>query len=287
MRNWWLLLWTFITNSYWKFLPGGKLYTGALKSFCHPGLNCYSCPAAVLSCPIGSLQFFLAGLRSNFAAGIYQAGWYVLGGMGLVATLGGRIACGWLCPFGFIQELLYKFPGPKFRLPQICNYGKYFVLALMVIILPLAVVDASGLGQVWFCKYLCPAGTLEAGLPLAAFNATIRSSLGSLFYFKLGILVVLLAAILTMKRPFCRVLCPLGGFYALFNKLSLLRMHWIREACTHCDACFKVCPMELKFYQGSNQENCIRCMACKQACKFGAIEVSLGDCRSCATKVEI
>jgi ferredoxin-type protein NapH len=276
LRSWWLVLWTLITNSFWKFLPGGKLYTGDLKSFCHPGLNCYSCPAAVFACPIGSLQFFLAGLRSNWSAGIHQVGLYVLGFMGLSGALGGRFACGWLCPFGFMQELLYKVPLPKITLPKFLNYGKYVVLVLMVFLLPVLVLDSSGMGQVWFCKYLCPAGTLEAGIPLVTLKNALRSSIGNLFYFKLGILVFLLGVMLVARRPFCRTLCPLGGFYALFNKVSALKMRWNSQACTHCNNCFKTCPMELKFYEGDNQENCIRCLKCMQNCAFGAIKVEVG-----------
>jgi ferredoxin-type protein NapH len=277
LRNWWLILWTLMSNSFWKFLPGGKLYTGTLKSFCHPGLNCYSCPAAVFACPMGSLQFFMAALRSNWSLGIHQVGFYVLGFIGILGTLGGRFVCGWLCPFGFIQELLYKNPLPKVNLPKFLNYGKYLILAFMIFILPAFILDASGLGQVWFCKYLCPAGTLEAAVPLVILKPFLRSSIGSLFFLKLVILIFLLGLMLISRRPFCRTLCPLGGFYALFNKVSALRMQWDSKACTHCEKCFKICPMELKFYEGDNQANCIRCFKCKESCAFGAIRIGVRE----------
>ena len=44
------------SNGYVKGFTAGKIYKGELKNFCHPGLNCYSCPGALFSCPIGALQ---------------------------------------------------------------------------------------------------------------------------------------------------------------------------------------------------------------------------------------
>ena len=95
-----------LTNANWRGFRDGTVYSGETKALCVPGLNCYSCPGAIGSCPIGSLQSSLSGF-------IPQIPFYVLGLIVLFGLLFGRVVCGFLCPFGFFQELLYKLPVPK------------------------------------------------------------------------------------------------------------------------------------------------------------------------------
>jgi hypothetical protein len=145
-------LWVFLANGFWGFPVTGTLYQGPLKVVCSPGLNCYSCPAATTFCPIGSLQQLLLGVRLSLQSGQLLLGTYVLGCMGLLGTLFGRFICGWACPFGLLQELLYAIPTRKYRLPPLFRFGKYLCLVLLVIVLPLTLVDSFGLGRPWFCK---------------------------------------------------------------------------------------------------------------------------------------
>jgi ferredoxin len=166
---------------------------------------------------------------------------------------------------------MYKIPSPKFGIYKPLTWIKYVVLALFVIILPLVIVDEFGIGSTWFCKYICPAGTLEAGIPLMFLRPELQDLIGGLFFNKLTILILLLIWMVFTSRPFCRTLCPLGAIYSLFNKVSLFTMRWDKEACTHCRACETVCPMGVKFYETPNSLECIRCLKCYQACKFDAI----------------
>ncbi len=267
---------TLLTNAYWMFpwSPSG-IYTGRLKSVCVPGLNCWSCPAAVGGCPIGAIQNFLASLRLTLATGQYHFGLYVLGFLGILGSLSGRMTCGWLCPFGLFQDVMYRIPSPKRGIWKPLLWIKYLVLGLFVIILPLVVVDDFGLGSTWFCKYICPAGTLEAGLPLLLLRPDLRALIGGLFYNKLTILILLLIWMVFTSRPFCRTLCPLGAIYSLFNTASLFVMRWDRKQCTHCNACKKVCPMGITFYKSPNSPECIRCLKCYKACAFNAISFEI------------
>ena len=104
---------------------GGTIYKGAAKGLCAPGLNCYSCPGATLACPLGSLQSGLLSSRYRFS-------YYVLGTILLMGILFGRLICGFLCPFGLVQDLMYKIPIRKVlrRIPgdRYLRYIKYAVL---------------------------------------------------------------------------------------------------------------------------------------------------------------
>lgn len=250
----------------------GKIYQGAGKQVCVPGLNCYSCPAAAGACPIGSLQAVLGGRERDLS-------YYVVGLLLLFGTLFGRLICGFLCPFGFLQDLLYKIRSRKPKLPDRVDrplrYGKYVTLAA-VILLPLLLRDPFGLGTPAFCKYLCPAGTLEGGVPLVLGNAGLRGAIGWLFSWKMVVLLVVLLASVFLYRPFCKYLCPLGGFYGLMNRFSLYQMSVDETKCTRCGACARVCKMGVKVYENPNSAECIRCGVCSDTCPANAICAGFG-----------
>ncbi len=276
LRRWIQIIATFLSNSYLLFPFTRNIYQGTLKSFCTPGLNCYSCPAATGACPIGALQNFMAALRPGLQAGYQHFGLYVIGTLGFLGSLAGRMPCGWLCPFGFLQELIYKIPSRKFDIPRILSYVKYLVLIIFVFLLPFFITDEYGYGMTWFCKFICPAGTLEAGIPMLFLKPELRSLIGILFYNKLFILGLFLIWMVFGSRPFCRTACPLGAIYSLFNKQSIFRMIHDPEKCTQCKACHKHCPMGVKFYESQNDTDCIRCLKCmNESCKFGAISYEI------------
>ncbi len=275
-RKWIQGIWFFLMNGYLGFPVTHNIYQGPLKVICSPGLNCYSCPAATTYCPIGSLQQLLLGIRFAIESGQFYFGSFVVGTMGMLGATFGRFICGWACPFGLIQELLYKIPSAKYSIPRRLNLIKYGMFIFLVILFPLIFVDDFGLGKPWFCKYVCPAGTLEAGIPMLLLQPDLRSTIGFLFYNKLVILIGFVIWSVLASRPFCRTTCPLGAFYALFNKFSLVRMRLDEDKCTHCKACHSVCPMGVKFNESPGDAECINCMKCMtQACGFGAISVDL------------
>lgn len=265
------LAFAFIFNAWIPAWFNRSIFQGRVKGTCVPVLNCYSCPSAIGACPIGALQMFFADMRAGLALGARKFGLYVAGFLGAVGSIAGRIPCGWACPFGFIQELLWKAPGPKIKLPRFLRYGRYVFLVLMVILLPLLILDDMGYGETWFCRWVCPAGTLEAGLPLVLLNKNLRSLIGFNFYFKVGLLVFFIVVMILSRRPFCRAVCPLGAVLGMFNPASLFRMSVDIDKCTLCDECYRDCPVEIKIYQAPNTSDCIRCLKCVSSCKFGAV----------------
>lgn len=256
-----------VTNLNFKGFIEGKIYRGPLKKLCVPGLNCYSCPGALGSCPIGSLQAVIGSLN-------YKLSFYLFGILMFFGTVLGRFICGWLCPFGLIQELLYKIPSPKIKIPRVLSKVKYVVLLVFVIILPMFITDSVGIGDPTFCKYICPAGTLEAGIPLVSMNGSLQASIGFLFFFKISILIVTLILSILIFRPFCKVICPLGAIYAFFNKISFYRYYVDEHKCTKCGICIKACKMNIEPYKSPNDTECIRCRDCITACPHTAISSS-------------
>lgn len=257
-----------ITNGYLIGFAKGKIYTGKLKNLCLPGLNCYSCPGALGSCPIGSLQAVLGSRNFKFA-------FYVIGFMMMVGVLLGRVVCGFLCPFGLLQDLLYKIPFVKkvHGLPgdKYLKWLKYFILIVFVILLPLFVVDIIGQGSPWFCKYICPSGTFGAGIPLVLADTGLQSAIGWLYAWKLFILILIILLSIMVYRPFCKYLCPLGAFYGFFNRISFNRYKVDKHKCTSCGLCARSCKMDIEAYKNPNSMECIRCGICKKVCPHGAI----------------
>ena len=255
-----------LLNGYAAGFAGKTLYTGGVKRFCVPVLNCYSCPGALGACPIGALQT-VVGRRGRVP-------FYVLGVLMLFGVLVGRTVCGFVCPFGLVQDLLYRLPVPKLRVPRrldrALRWVKYAVLAL-VLLLPALLTDGYGNGAPWFCKYLCPAGTLLGGIPQLLLHRELRGLAGGLFWWKLAVLLAVLAAAAAVSRCFCRYLCPLGAFYAVFSRVTVTRMTLDPTRCTSCGTCDAVCPMALHVPTQLSGAECIRCGRCTGACPHGAI----------------
>ena len=177
---------------------------------CVPGLNCYSCPGAVGSCPIGSLQ-------SSINAVKYKVSLYVAGLLILFGSILGRFICGWLCPFGLIQEMLHIIPLLS------CAKGLYWGAQIRQIrdtcrvraahacfVFPHNRRDCTCVLQIHM-----PGGYTQAGVPLVSLNESLRQAAGLLFDWKMLLLAITVISSVFIYRPFCRFICPLGAICAV------------------------------------------------------------------------
>ena len=224
--------------------------------------HCYGCPLSSLACPIGVAAGF--GDLPYFALPLL-----VIGVLVLVGGLVGSLVCGWACPFGFLQDLAAKIPTPKFRIPGWMGYGRYVVLIGLVILVPYLWGKTHPL---YICN-VCPAGALEAGVYNMAKQAVLGGPVEWMRARKFVILGVLLVAMLFTYRPWCKVLCPLGGLLALFNRFSIFHLRFKAEECRECNLCRSRCSMGVKVEKRVNTADCIRCLECTTC---GAISPAAG-----------
>lgn len=266
-RKWIQVICALLYNCNFTGFSKGKIYQGDVKGVCVPGLNCYSCPGAVGSCPLGSLQTALLSSKYKFP-------YYILGMLLLFGVILGRVVCGFLCPFGLLQELLYKIPSKKVKKSKWTkklSYLKYIILIVFVIGIPL-ILAVPG-----FCKYICPAGTLEGGVILVAMNKRLQALIGGLFSWKMAVLAVVIISAVFIFRSFCRFICPLGAFYALFYKVSMVGMRLDEEKCNDCNACVAHCKMDVKRV---GDRECIQCGECIDSCSRCALRFGIKTVKS-------
>ena len=258
------LFFAVLFNANLKGFITGNIYQGSTKNFCAPGINCYSCPGAVGACPLGSLQGSFSADHST----IYYVGGILL----LYGIMLGRMICGWLCPFGLVQELAYKIKTPKLKkspVTRFLSFLKYAILVFFVVIVPVMYAFRNTPLPA-FCKYICPAGTIEGGVALLsnAVNESYFSMLGPLFTWKFMLMVSIIVGSIFIFRLFCRFICPLGAFYGLFNKISFFGIKVDNSKCTHCGLCHSKCKVDIKC---PGDAECISCGECVDVCPTKAI----------------
>ena len=257
-------------NAHVKGFISGNIFTGGSKRLCVPGLNCYSCPGAVGACPLGALQNALSASNN-------RAPFYILGILMLYGLILGRTICGYICPMGLLQELLHKIPTPKIkksRLTRWLSYLKYVFLAVLVIALPLWYASQY-IPVPAFCKYICPAGTLEGAVGLLSnpANTPLFPMLGALFTQKFVILVVICGLCVFCYRAFCRFICPLGAIYGFFARANLVGVKVEQAKCVDCGKCVRDCGMDVR-HVGDHE--CINCGECIDGCPTKAIAFKAG-----------
>ncbi|MBN1588984.1 MAG: 4Fe-4S binding protein [Pirellulales bacterium] len=242
-----LALWRPLVQSVFAMVwlaPGLRMHT-----MCSPVFHCHACPLATFACPIGVIAHFSALQTIPYVA---------IGVIVIFGALFGGFMCGWVCPFGFLQDLIGKIPTRKFTLPMWAGYFRYVVLLLLVLALPYWLGEETS----WFICRLCPAGALESAVPnVVKAMAAGAEDIPWPSTIKMVILGVFLVAVFFVRRPWCTVFCPLGAIYGLFNRVSFFLLRFNRKDCIDCKNCRSMCQYggrtEIRIPSGT----CNRCLA--------------------------
>ncbi len=222
-----------------------------VKWLCNPVLSCHSCALAWFACPVGIFIHY---------SGYHVFPFLAVGVVLLLGVLIGRLLCGWVCPFGFLQDLLYKIPGPKLTLPKWTSNIKYVLLVLTVLLMPFFFGEST----LWsFCRY-CPASALQVTLPRLIGGGAI--TLGTAI--KLGVTAGVIALVVFSERGFCKVLCPIGALLAPLNLLCFWKVKLPSAACQSCMECDDTCPTDIdpsdRIEEGISPSRALDCVICHQ-----------------------
>lgn len=228
------------------------------KWLCNPVLSCHSCVLAWFACPIGVFIHY---------SGYHAFPFFAVGTVLLVGVLVGRLFCGWICPFGFLSDMLHKIPSPKFTMPAWTSYIKYAVLGLGVIALPFIFGESTN----WsFCR-VCPASAVQVTIPglLGGGYGEIETAT----IVKLAVLAAVVMLAVMSSRSFCKAFCPIGAMLAPLNYISFWVVKRPKPACTGCTKCDRACPQSThpseKIQAGTppnRNADCIVCHDCRAAC---------------------
>lgn len=214
-----------------------------------------------LACPVGLLQN-MAASKIILVATVVSALFLVV-----LTLVAGRFVCGWLCPFGFLLDLIGKIVPGKFRLPEFVRtrLAKYGVAG--------AALGVSGVVSYQAFCTLCPIGTVCRSYGLQ----------GVVGGAELAILPAVAALEVSEKRTWCRYLCPVGALLALCAKIGLVKIVIGASRCKKfsCMRCAETCPMgivpESELREGVSPKldmsECIMCLRCLDTCPHGAVKI--------------
>ena len=172
----------------------------------------------------------------------------------IVAFITGNLFCGKVCPFGYLQDLLYKIPFfvkiKTFKADKYLRLIKYVFIAINAVVLP--ILAFLGIYQM-----------SQNGMR----NSEMTGNNPIMIIYTVAFIVLTII----IQRPLCKYLCPGGAWFSIFNKISLYKYKTLAVNCTECGVCTKKCKMDIIPYKNNNSIDCIRCGNCKKVCNHNAI----------------
>lgn len=228
-------------------------------------------------------------LSGYFTIRKWQGYFYLFLGFVLVAIILNRAWCGWVCPFGTLQDG-FTFIREKFKIREIHFSRKTknrlkrlkYLSAISLIIIPFLVPFGFDSGpEPLFCQF-CPVKSIMSVFVGDFLNLSVHSTnemklLQNLIFFVIPSVVTIIFAGISitgifLKRRFFCFLCPVGALLGVFRKLRFLRIKKGVDFCNDCGNCQRICPMGIKKVdlekakEDESADNCILCLECIGAC---------------------
>lgn len=266
------------------------------------GLALWSLPAIPLALPI----LFSSGLPSRtieealslMQEMIYESffPWLPLASITIFGVLTGRLLCGWICPLGFVQDILMlgkkKSVTISYKTHKSFTATKYVILGIILLIcISLSLSQFSAQGAIYRTYFgvfaqapftaLSPSDTLFSVLPRLLINVyfvSIYELISPLLIARLMILIAVLVLAIYIPRAWCRYLCPQGALLALVSRFSLLGLRREPVKCikARCHICEDVCPMKVPLlsldWEKITDPECIYCLRCVTSCPTKAVK---------------
>lgn len=176
--------------------------------------------------------------------------WLVLG----LTLLFGPVFCGWICPFGTVEEFIGKIGRKIFKkrynnfiplkLDRLLRYLRYVILILVV-------VNTAISGKLLFSNfdpYFALFKIWSSEVTRLSLLALALTLIGSLF----------------VERPWCKYLCPFGALLGIFNFFRIVKLKRNEKTCINCKICDRVCPMNIDISTSKviSDHQCISCLLC-------------------------
>lgn len=182
------------------------------------------------------------------------------------AIIGGRAFCSWVCPINMVTDAANGLRrvlriNEVERRVVISRHLRYWVLALSIAL--------SAIFGVAAFEFISPIGMLNRGLIFGiGFGGAVVAG-------------VFLFDLFGVKNGFCGHLCPLGGFYSLIGRFSVIRVKHNQEKCTLCMKCTAICPEKPVLHMiGKRSEfvamgECTNCARCIEVCDDDALNFDI------------
>lgn len=254
-----VLRWSCMIVSSGLIIYGGKLFQ---QTFHGVEIPIFACPFNEEQL-IGASCYYLSHIQILLEEGATKIIIFLLSFLGSSILLG-RILCGFICPMGFVQDVINGCR-QKLHMESVDTDEKMYQKLNLVKFLLLIVFLGLGFLGGDFCR-ICPAVTLSPAF--AGFHVSLYVS---------GFFMIILTALSFLKRrSFCNI-CPLGYLLGLLHRFSLFKLKKNGVSCTECGACYEACPMGIKSIlttrEGKDEKNidvttadCIMCGECIRKC---------------------
>lgn len=223
-------------------------------------------------CPFGGFETLITLLTSGrFVPRVMVSSLILSFGLLMSIIFFKRGFCGWICPFGTVQELLGKLKKKKTKIPKKydtkARYLKYGVLAF-------AVIGAGLTGTLVFRQYDPFMTFFHFGKGILwNYEAEEFASHITAFILTIGVLIFSVF----ISRFWCKYFCPLGAGMGILSKFSFLKLKNNTKKCTKCKTCSKVCPANIQIHNKKEVKDaeCITCGKCVNACPEKSLSFNL------------